>query len=81
MSFKLLPSQHVLDIVICESQEQVSSCHLGEISKFLPALGDHQVNIQGRKWIILQQVKWRDNENFHIFFVMQFLQKNRNTKN
>lgn len=41
MSFKLLPSQHVLDIVICESQEQVSSCHLGEISKFLPALGDH----------------------------------------
>lgn len=37
----LLPSQHVVDIVIYVSPEQESSCLLGETSKSLPALNDH----------------------------------------
>lgn len=49
ISFHHIPSQHVLDIAICESQGQVSSCHPGEISKFLPALSDHSSVYPGLK--------------------------------
>lgn len=48
-SSELSPSQHVLDTAVCESREQESSCHLGEISKSLPALSDHSSECPGQK--------------------------------
>lgn len=73
ISLKPLPSQHVLDTVICESQEQVSFCHLEEISKSLPALSDHSSECPGQRMDHPKTRKMeRKGNSFYILDITQF---------